>query len=109
MKKMHKRTKYSLYQVIGIALLCISLIMLTYNTTIAWFRDESITSNGTKVAIIGNLGLTVTTNFDFYNLALAPDTTYTTDVNGDDIGTYIRVAPRFSVISLVDDIVSTSS
>lgn len=97
MKKMHKKNQFSLYQIIGIALLCISLIMLTYNTTIAWFRDESITSNDGKVAIIGNLGLTITTNFDFYNLALAPDTIYTTDVNGDDIGTYIKVAPDHDI------------
>ena len=86
-----KKNKYWLYQVIGILLLCISLIMGTYSLTTAWFRDESITSNGApNIAIIGTIGLDITTNFNFKNLVLAPDTTYTQDRDNNDIGTYIK-------------------
>ena len=98
MKKMRKGTKFGIYQFIGIVLLCISLIMITYNTTVAWFRDESITSNGEpNITIIGTLNLDITTNFNIYNLALAPDTTYTKDVDNNDIGTYIKLADDHTI------------
>jgi len=81
------------YQIFGILLLCISLIILMINTTIAWFKDESTTSNGDlNVTIIGTLALDVTTDFNFYNLALAPDRIYLTDNLGADIGTYLKTA-----------------
>ena len=80
------------YQIFGILLLCISIIALVSNITIAWFRDESVTSNGDSVTIIGTLGIDVTTNFNFYNLALAPDKIYTTDKDNQRIGTYLQTS-----------------
>lgn len=70
--------------------------MLAYNVTTAWFMDESVTSNGTNINVIGTIDLDVTTNFNFYNLALAPDTTYTTDKDGQDIGTYMKTSSKTS-------------
>ena len=92
--KLSKSNKHlKIYQLIGIAVLCIALITLTYNVTTAWFRDSSVTSNGKpNITIIGTIDVDVTTNFCFYNLALAPDTTYTTDQDGGDIGTYLKTS-----------------
>jgi len=98
MKLKNKAHFNKIYQLLAIVLLCVSLIILTYNSTVAWFRDESITSNSApNIKIIGTLGLDVTTNFNFYNLALAPDTTYLKDVNDSDIGTYIKVATEHNI------------
>lgn len=82
----HRKT----YQIIGIMILCIVLILISYNFTLSWFMDESVTSNNPTISVVGTIDMKVTTNFDFYNLVLAPDTTYTTDQGGQDIGTYIR-------------------
>ena len=91
MKEPKKITK--VYQILGTLLLCIALVLLSYNVTSAWLLDESKTSNGTPyIKVIGTIDMVVTTNFDFYNLALAPDTIYETDQNGTDIGTYIRTS-----------------
>lgn len=73
--------------------LCISFVVLLINSTVAYFMDQSTTSNdGVKLIIIGTLDLDVTTNFNFKNLALAPDTLYLTDYEGEDIGTYIKTS-----------------
>ena len=59
MRKFGTITKHK-YQMIGIVLLCISLIILLVNTTIAWFKDESTTSNGDlNITVIGTLSLVV--------------------------------------------------
>lgn len=80
-----------LYQVFGIVLLAIATIVLVFNSTVAWFRDSSTTSNGSpNIKIIGTIALDVTTNFNFYNLTLQPDTIYLTDKSGADIGTYLN-------------------
>lgn len=96
MKTYKHKTTYKLYHFIGIAILCFSLIMLTYNMTSAWFMDESVTSNGDNLSIIATIDLDVTTNFNFYNLALAPDTIYKTDQHGADIGTYMKTSDKTS-------------
>lgn len=78
------------YQILGIVLLCFSLIIIFSNFTIAWLMDDSTTSNTDDLLLIGTLDLDVKTNFKFKNLALAPDTIYTTDISGNDIGTYLK-------------------
>lgn len=86
-------TKYKkIYQIIGLMILCIVLILLAYNFTLSWFMDESTTSSNPSNTVVGTIDMELTTNFDFYNLVLAPDTIYTTDQDGQDIGTYIRTA-----------------
>lgn len=80
----------NIFKIVGIALLCLSLVVLSYNFTVAWFMDDSTTSNSSLFTVVGTIDLDVTTNFDIYNLALAPDTIYEKDQNGADIGTYIR-------------------
>ena len=42
------------------------------------------------IIVIGTIDIDVTTNFNFYNIALAPRTTYYTDNMGQDIGTYVK-------------------
>lgn len=87
MNKSSKKTNMTLmYRIIGIAVLCVSLVMVSYNVTLAWFMDESVTSNSPNVLLIGTVDLEVNTNFDFYNLALAPDTYYTSGViDGENV------------------------
>lgn len=86
--KNHKRI--SLFAVL---VLCFSFIVLLVNTTLAWFVDDSTTSNGgAEITLIGTLSLDISTNFNFKNLALAPDKVYMTDYLGDDIGTYVKTA-----------------
>lgn len=98
MKNLHGKKNYFIYQILGIVLLCVSLIALTYSFTTSWFRDSSTTSNGEpNVSIIGTIGLDVTTNFNFYNLALAPDTTYTLDKDNKDIGTYVKTSEDHNI------------
>ena len=92
-----RKRNFRLYQIAGIALLCISLIIATYSFSLAWFRDESVTSNSPNIAIIGTIGLDVTTNFNFKNLVLAPDTTYTVDRDNQDIGTYIKTSSAHNI------------
>jgi len=94
--RIKRKTRY--YQMFGILLLCIAFISIVSNVTLAWFRDESITSNGdANILLIGTLELDVQTNFNFYNLALAPDTIYTLDNNNREIGTYIKTANNHDV------------
>ena len=78
-----------LCQIIGIALLCIVLCVSSYKFTMSWFKDESITSNGKpSVLIVGTVNLHVETDFNFYNLVLAPDTLYTSYIDGSETKTY---------------------
>lgn len=93
-----RKSHTKIYQILGILVLCVALVLVTYNVTTAWFLDQSITSNGKpKISIIGTIDLDVTTNFDFYNLTLAPDTIYTTDQSGNDIGTYISTSAENNI------------
>ena len=79
-------------RIVVIAILFVALFMLV-NPTFSWLRDETITSNGSpNMTVIGTIKLQTVTNFNFYNLTLAPDTTYTTDNTSADIGTYIKTA-----------------
>jgi hypothetical protein len=92
MNKDGKKTTKGLYQILGILLLCLTIVALSYNVTLAWFRDQSITSNSPNVTIVGTIDLDVSTNFKFDNLAFAPDTTYTEDANGDSLATTIKTS-----------------
>jgi len=99
-----KKNLIVLYQSIGILLLCVAVILISYNVTVSWFMDESITSNGDpNIVKIGTIDLDVTTNFNFYNLVLAPDTYYTTYEEGEDTksyGTYISTASKNDIESI---------
>ncbi len=87
-----------IYQIFGIAILCIVLVMTVFNVTLGWFKDESITSSGDpNIILIGTISLDVTTNFNFYNLALAPDTIYTLDKDNADIGTYVKTSAEHDI------------
>jgi len=91
MNRMHNKNNRRIYQILGVCLLCISLICLAYEATSAWFLDKSTTSNGDlKITVIGTLELDVQTNFNFYNLTLQPDYTYLVDKDNEAIGTYIK-------------------
>lgn len=82
-----------IFSLLGIIALCISFVAIISSFTISWLTDESTTSNGEpNITYVGELDLTCTTNFKFSNLALAPDTIYTTDQNGQDIATYIKTS-----------------
>ena len=87
MRKPTKKTSHSmLYRILGIAILCVALVTLSYNVTLAWFMDESTTTNKPNIVVIGTIDLEVNTNFNFYNLALAPDTYYTDGiVDGESV------------------------
>lgn len=98
MKLKSGKNRWKWYQLIGITVLCFVFVMLSYNITSAWFMDESTTSNGgANIDVIGTIDLEVTSNFDFYNLALAPDTVYTTDQKGVDIGTYLCTSTKNNI------------
>lgn len=91
MIKMHNNKNRRIYQILGMCLLCIAFIYLTYEVTTAWLVDDSTTSNGDpNISIIGTLELDVQTNFNFYNLTLQPDYTYIVDKDNSPIGTYIK-------------------
>lgn len=86
------------FQIIGILFLCLMFIAIMSSITVAWFMDESETSNGEpNITLIGDLELDVTTNFKFSNLALAPDTIYTTDQDGNDIATYLKTSANHDI------------
>lgn len=90
-KNVHGNKNRRIYQIIGMCLLCIAFIYLSYEVTTAWFLDDSTTSNGdANITIIGTLELDVQTNFNFYNLSLQPDYTYVVDKDNEAIGTYVR-------------------
>jgi len=78
-----------IYQIIGIALLCILLVICSYGVTLAWFVDQSITSNGSpSILVVGTVDLNVRTNFNFYNLVLAPDTLYKENIEDGQTVSY---------------------
>lgn len=86
LKPIKSTTSMKLYQIFGIILLCISVFALSFSITSAWFLDESVTSNGgdDDILIIGTVDLEVNAFFNYYNLVLAPDTLYLSDViNGE--------------------------
>ena len=95
-KPQKKKNGKRLYQVIGMALLCVLVVYMSYTATTAWFLDESITSNGKpNIMIIGTVDLDVKSNFNFYNLVLAPDTYYTTYTENGvprSYGTYLTTS-----------------
>lgn len=92
-----KRKNY-FRQMFGIILLCFSFVVLMTNFTLAWFRDESITSNDdVNISLIGTVSVDVTTNFNFYNLALAPDRTYVIDNLNRRIGTYLKTSESHDI------------
>ena len=102
MYKLHKKHNLKkLYQILGIVLLCVVAIYASYGITLAWFMDESITSNGKPtILLIGTVDLNVETSFDFYNLVLAPDTYYTTYLDGEQekrYGTYLTTTENNDV------------
>ena len=69
-----------------IVFLALSLMILSYSVTTAYFTDESTTSSGEpNIIVVGTISLDVDTQFNFENLALAPDTLYT----GSDVQTTI--------------------
>lgn len=93
-----QKSSHKVIKILGLFLLCVAVIVGSYQVTSAWFIDESVTSNGKpNINVIGTIDLDVITNFDFYNLALAPDTIYTTDQNSDDIGTYIGTSTKNNI------------
>ena len=92
------RKKVNILQIFGVIVLLVAIVAIFSNTTLAWFMDESTTSNGEpNITLIGTLKLDVTTNFNFENLALAPDTIYETDADGADIATYIKTANEHNI------------
>lgn len=93
-----ENTNKKKFQIIGILFLCLMFIAIMSSITVAWFVDESETSNGEpNITLIGDLELDVTTNFKFSNLALAPDTIYTTDQGGNDIATYLKTSANHDI------------
>ena len=115
---MYKPTKKHdmkrIYQIIGIALLCVVAIYTSYSITMAWFMDESVTSNGPNIMVVGTVDLKVETDFNFYNLVLAPDTYYieedgkrygtylTTNTNNDTKSIYVRCKVEIEMPPPVD-------
>ena len=87
------KTGWIIYRVTLVALLFVAVISLFVNPTSSWFRDKSFTSNGIpNMSVVGTIRLEAITDFNFYNLTLAPDTTYTRDNLNQDIATYVRTA-----------------
>lgn len=105
MRKTNKRSIKLAYQVLGILFLCVSLIVLTYRVTLAWFQDTSTTSNGVpSVEVIGTIDVDVRVGnnnaFEFDNMTLAPDTLYYNPTpNGTDIdyATYIKAGTNNNI------------
>ena len=98
MKQIDKQKSFYLYYSIAVILLLLTVIYCVTTFTLAWFRDESTASNpDTSVSIIATLDLDITTNFNLRNMVLSPDTTYTLDKDGQDIGTYIKTSAKHNV------------
>ena len=99
-----KHSLKRLYQILGILLLCLTLVYSSYRVTTAWFMDDSVTSNGEpNIMVIGTVDLEVKTDFNFYNLVLAPDTYYTTYIENGETryhGTYIKTSEKNDVKSI---------
>lgn len=92
-KSFGKNNKYKIYYLLSIILVAVLLIIMVSSYTLSWFMDESTTSTGEPNIIkVGELDMTVTTNFKFKNLVLAPDTIYITDQDNQDIATYIKTS-----------------
>ena len=91
MKKVSKNRShiFKIYQTLGIILLCAILLFGSYKLTLAWFVDQSVTSNGyPNILVVGTVDLNVNTNFNFYNLVLAPDTIYTQNIEDGETVSY---------------------
>lgn len=89
-----------IYHLLGIVLLCIVLVVTAVSFTSAWFMDESKTSTGApNILLIGTVDLEVNTNFNFYNLVLAPDTDY---INGTEDGKSVSYATTLKTSSKND-------
>lgn len=85
-------------QILAIIIACLIFLAIISSITFAWLMDDSTTSNGDPdITLIGDLDLDVTTNFKFKNLALAPDTTYVVDQDGNDIATYIKTSDSHDI------------
>lgn len=85
-------------QILTIIIACLIFLAIISSITFAWLMDDSTTSNGDPdITLIGDLDLDVTTNFKFKNLALAPDTTYVVDQDGNDIATYIKTSDSHDI------------
>ena len=99
MKKDYKKNHSSrVYQIIGILLLCFSLIAIFSTTTISWLKDESKTSTGSpNTLVVGTLDMDITKSFYFKNLALAPDTTYLTDNDGNSLSIAIKTSDKHTI------------
>lgn len=97
--KLGQKSKFDYgYYIILVALILVAFVWGVVRVTTSWFEDESTTSNpDSSVAVIGTLDLDITTNFDFRNLVLAPDTTYLLDKNNKDIGTYIKTSEEHNI------------
>lgn len=86
-----KHSTLHICQLIGIFLLCVIIILLSFDYTVSWFKDNSVSSTGApEIAVVGTIDIDVTTNFNFYNIVLAPDTTYYEDQDGNDIHTFVK-------------------
>ena len=77
MIKKQKEKKFLLYHLFGIVLLCFVVAIYIFNSTTAYFRDESLSSTPLDYLIIGGLSVSVEANFDYHHFALDPDTIYT--------------------------------
>ena len=89
------------YRVTLVALLFVAVISLFVNPTSSWLRDKSITSNGTpNMSVVGTIELETRTNFNFYNLTLAPDTIYTIDNLHQDIATYVNTTSNNDILDV---------
>lgn len=98
MKYTPKKNHGYIYYSVLVVLLLMAVVWCVASFTSAWFRDESTSSNpDTSVSVIATLDLDITTNFNLRNMVLSPDTTYTIDKNGSDIGTYIKTSAKHNV------------
>lgn len=97
MKRERLGMRKSIYHIIGITLLCVTMAFLFINTTLSWFRDDSTTSNAPNIKVIGTIGLDVYTNFNIYNLTFAPDSIYTVDNQNNDISTTIKTSAKHNI------------
>lgn len=83
------------------ALIIILIMAFAYcfvGVSLSWFEDKSTTSSpDTTVMVIGKIALDVTYNFGFRNLALAPDTTYIEDIEGNKFETYLKTSASHNI------------
>ena len=104
MRAKKKTIGWLLYKTTLMSLLFVAVISLFVRFTASWFRDVSVTSNGPTSMVIGTIDFDVVTNFDFYNLTLAPDTIYTKDgdssgqTTGNSMATKIRTSSSHDIV-----------